>query len=189
MHDIREDFAKALQELLKSKTLEHITVKDIAESCNVSRQTFYYHFSDIYALVEWFFIQEASAALASNHDINTWQEGYRNVLKRLQDNKDLVTSVDRSAHREYLEDFIYKSLYNVIYRVVEEEAADMEVAASHKEFIARFYSLATLAMGLDWIKKGMKESPDEIADQVATLVRGDFKKALRKYETSRPANA
>jgi AcrR family transcriptional regulator len=76
MHDIREDFARALATLLKKETLEHITVKDIAESCNVTRQTFYYHFPDIYALIEWIFLQEASAALASNRDIDTWQEGY-----------------------------------------------------------------------------------------------------------------
>ena len=182
MHDIREDFARALATLLKNKILEHITVKDIAESCHVTRQTFYYHFPDIYALIEWIFLQEASAALASNRDIDTWQEGYCNVLKRLRDNRDLVINVNSSAHRDYLEHFMYKALHDVIYPVVEEEAVGMNVADSHKEFIARFYSLATLAMGIDWINKGMKEEPAEIADQVATLVRGDFKKALHKYE-------
>lgn len=179
----KEAFAESLKKMLEKKALDHITVKDIVEDCGVSRQAFYYHFKDIYDLVEWIFIEEASAALANNRDIDTWQHGYCQVLVRLRDNKPLVVNAYRSISREYLETFMYNVLFHVIYPVVEEQAEGMNVESRHKEFIAHFYSLAVVAMGLDWVRTGMKEDPEEIAEQVAMLVKGDFKKALKKYAT------
>ena len=177
----KEIFAESLKKMLEKEPLDHVTVKDIVEDCGVSRQAFYYHFKDIYDLVEWIFVEEASAALANNRDIDTWQQGYCHVLMRLRDNKNLVINAYRSISREYLETFMYNALFHVIYPVVEEQAEGMNVENKHKEFIAHFYSLAVVAMGLDWVRTGMKEDPEEIAGQVAMLVKGDFKKALNKY--------
>jgi hypothetical protein len=101
---------------------------------------------------------------------------------RLRDNKTFVINTYRSISREYLENFMYNVLFQVIYPVVEEQAEGMNVENKHKEFIAHFYSLAIVAMGLDWVHKGMKEDPEEITEQVATLVKGNFKKTLMKYE-------
>lgn len=183
LKNAKQVFAESLKKMLSKKSLDHITVKDLVEDCGVSRQAFYYHFTDIYNLVEWIFIEEASAALANNCDIDTWQQGYCRVLKRMCENKDLVINSYRSVSREYLENFMYKVLYQVIYPVVEEQAAGLNVDKKHKEFIAHFYSLAIVAMGIDWVRTGMKEEPEEIAEQVAVLVKGDFQKALKKYAT------
>ena len=45
--------AQSLKHLMEQKPLEKITVVDISEDCGVNRQTFYYHFQDIYDLIEW----------------------------------------------------------------------------------------------------------------------------------------
>ncbi|WP_411677473.1 TetR/AcrR family transcriptional regulator [Caproicibacter sp.] len=183
LKNAKEVFADSLKKMLEKKTLDHITVKDLVEDCGVTRQAFYYHFSDIYALVEWIFIEEASAALANNRDIDTWQQGYCRVLQRMKKNKNLVLNTYRSISREYLETFMYKVLYQVIFPVVEEQAKGLNVEKRHKEFIAHFYSLAVVAMGIDWVRTGMKEDPEEIAEQVAVLVKGDFQKVLKQYAT------
>lgn len=182
LKNAKEAFAESLKKMLEKKAFNHISIKDIAEDCGVSRQAFYYHFKDIYDLAEWIFIEEASVALANERDIDTWQHGYCKVLVRLRDNKTLVENVYHYISREYLDTFMYDVLYHVIYPVVEEQAEGMIVENKHKEFIARFYSLAGVAMGIDWVRTGMKENPEEIAEQVAVLMKGDFKKALKKYE-------
>ena len=56
--------AQSLKKLLQTKPLSKITINDIAEDCGVSRMTFYYHFKDIYDLVEWACIESATRALA-----------------------------------------------------------------------------------------------------------------------------
>ncbi|MDD4532837.1 MAG: TetR family transcriptional regulator, partial [Bacilli bacterium] len=39
--------AYSLKELLLEKPLSKITINDIANKCDINRQTFYYHFHDI----------------------------------------------------------------------------------------------------------------------------------------------
>ena len=53
----------SLKHLLLSKPLDKITVTDICEDCGISRMTFYYHFRDIYDLVEWVCLEDARVAL------------------------------------------------------------------------------------------------------------------------------
>ena len=43
----------ALKKELLTKPLDKITINDLAEDCGISRMAFYYHFKDIYDLVEW----------------------------------------------------------------------------------------------------------------------------------------
>ena len=49
----KEALAKAFAELLEKRSIDKVTVKDIVAACGVNRQTFYYHFRDIYDLMEW----------------------------------------------------------------------------------------------------------------------------------------
>ena len=44
---------ESLKRLLLEKPLGKITIADITSDCGISRMTFYYHFQDIYDLVEW----------------------------------------------------------------------------------------------------------------------------------------
>ena len=60
----KQALAATLKQLLEKKSLDDITVKEIVEACEVNRQTFYYHFQDIYDLLGWFLEQEARQALA-----------------------------------------------------------------------------------------------------------------------------
>jgi AcrR family transcriptional regulator len=178
---MKETFAAVLMETLKSKTLDKITVKDLVDSCGVSRQAFYYYFNDIYDIIEWIFLQEAEKVLMENSDINTWQFGYCLLLNWLKKNQALVINTYRSIQRDYVESFMNRVLYPYIIKVVEDQAAGLNVTPKQKEFIARFYTLAFNAISLEWIRNGMQDQPDEIANHVDILVKGDFKKALMNF--------
>lgn len=51
--EMKRMIAETLHELLRKKPLDKITVKELADYCHISRQTFYYHFQDIMQVVEW----------------------------------------------------------------------------------------------------------------------------------------
>lgn len=53
----------SLKNLLLQKPLNKITINDITEDCGINRMTFYYHFKDIYDLVEWACLEDATKAL------------------------------------------------------------------------------------------------------------------------------
>ena len=51
----KEALAESLKKLMNTTALAKITINDIVKDCGVNRRTFYYHFQDIYALLEWIF--------------------------------------------------------------------------------------------------------------------------------------
>ena len=172
--------AASLIKLLSQKPLDKVTVKDIVEDCGVNRQTFYYHFKDIYDLVEWVCVEDATRILGENKTYDTWQQGFLQILEALRKDKAFFTSVYRSISREQLENYLYRLTYDLMMGVVEERAAGMTVRPEDKEFIANFYKFAFVGLTLDWIKNDMRQDPAQLVEQLSTLIHGDVTKALEK---------
>lgn len=61
----------SLKNLLLQKPLNKITINDITEDCGINRMTFYYHFKDIYDLVEWACLEDATKALEGKKTAET----------------------------------------------------------------------------------------------------------------------
>ena len=68
--------AQSLIKLLYREPLSSITVQQITDDCGVNRQTFYYHFQDIYALLEWIFEEDARQLLGGNVTYASWKEKF-----------------------------------------------------------------------------------------------------------------
>ena len=176
-----EILVSALELVLQKKPIDKITVKDIVSECDLTRQTFYNHFTDIYELVDWAAGQATKRALNNSADYNNWQQGFYDVMIIIRDNQTIIDNTYKSAYRDLMEKHIYQVIYSYIIAVVEKQAVGMSVDQKHKDFIAHFYSLAFIAVIFEWLKDGMKDDPQDIVDQTAVLVQGDFKKALNKY--------
>ena len=94
---------QSLKNLLLKKPLTKITVGDIAEDCGINRMTFYYHFKDIYDLVEWSCLEDAKRALDQNRTHDTWQQGLLQIFSAVQENKPFIMNVYRCVHSEQVE--------------------------------------------------------------------------------------
>lgn len=184
MANMQQIFAKTLIEMLNTKPLNMITITDIVKECGVSRQSFYYYFDDIYDLIEWYFTKESEKALKEYSDIDSWQTGYIRIMRWAQKNKMLVMNTYRSIQREYIEIFMYRILYQYIIKVVNTEADSLYVTEEQCASVAQFYTLAINAISLEWIRTGMKDAPESIAENVNFMIEGDFKKALLKFQSA-----
>lgn len=59
----KQDLEASLKKVMLQKPLDKITISDITSDCGISRMAFYYHFKDIYDLVEWSCLEDAKRAL------------------------------------------------------------------------------------------------------------------------------
>lgn len=175
----------SLKNLLLQKPLNKITISDIANDCGINRMTFYYHFKDIYDLIEWICTEETARAINGKKTYETWQQGFLQTFQMILENKPFFSNVYHSISREKMEDYLYAITFNFLIEVVEEKAVGMSVAESDKNFIANFYNFAFVGLLLDWIKKGMQEDPQLIIDQVSALIYGDVTRALNKYQSNK----
>lgn len=173
----------SLKHLLLQKPLPKITIQDITDDCGISRMTFYYHFKDIYDLVEWACIEDAQKVLGENRHYDSWEKGLLDIFKAVRENKPFILNVYHSVSREQIETYLYQLTYQLMIDVVEEKAVGLRVSAEDKNFIADFYKYALVGLMLDWIKKDMKEDPQDLVNRLAILVHGNIVAALQHYDT------
>lgn len=77
----------ALRQLLEEKPLDQIRVRELTALCGIRRQSFYYHFPDVYALFAWSLARETEGLLARQAQCLTWQQALRTLLVRLAQNR------------------------------------------------------------------------------------------------------
>ena len=111
----------SLKRLLLRKPLDKITITDITTDCGISRMAFYYHFKDIYDLVEWCCVEDGTKALQDKKTYDSWTEGLTQVFEAVLENKPFIMNVYRCVSREKMENYLYKLTYHLIAGVVEEK--------------------------------------------------------------------
>ena len=131
---------QSLKNLLLKKPLTKITVGDITDDCGINRMTFYYHFKDIYDLVEWSCLEDAKRALEEKKTYDTWQQGFLQIFKAVQENKPFILNVYRCVHREQVEKYLQPLVDQLLLNVINEEAAGITLRDEDKQFIAQVYS-------------------------------------------------
>lgn len=175
----------SLKHLLLQKPLKKITINDIAEDCGISRMTFYYHFKDIYDLVEWACVEDAAQALAGKKTYDTWQEGFLNIFYAVQANKPFIMNVYHSVSRERIEQYLNPLIHSLILGVVQEKSVGMSVSEADQQFIANFYEYAFIGVMLEWIGSNMREDPAAIVERTSKLVHGSILRALNVFRTDK----
>jgi probable dihydroxyacetone kinase regulator len=181
----KKALAASLKKLLTQKTLGKITVIDIAKDCGVNRQTFYYHFHDIYDLVEWTFLNEAAHALGSSKTYETWQQGFLKIFNYILENKALIKNLYHSAGREPLVRYLYRETHHLLMDVVREKAGGLPVREGELAFIAHFYKYAFAGILLEWVRAGMMQEPADVIEKLSVLIQGNMEAALERYSAGR----
>lgn len=177
---------QSLKNLLQQKPLSKITISDITEDCGISRMTFYYHFKDIYDLVEWACAEDAARALQNKKTYDTWQQGFVQIFHAVRENKVFVMNVYRCVNREQVEKYLVPLTDQLIMGVITERAAVMTVREADQQFIAQVYSYAFVGIMLDWIRDDMRADPEELVNRLAMVIRGGITQALERFRTDRP---
>ena len=171
----------SLKKLMLKKPLDKITIRDITDDCGISRMTFYYHFQDIYDLVEWCCIEDATAALQGKKTCDTWNEGLVQIFEAVLENKAFILNAYRCISRDQIERYLYRLTYELIRGVVDEKAAGLPISEEDKAFIADFYKYNFVGIMLDWIRQGMREDYQEIVDKTALTLHGNIGNSIHNF--------
>lgn len=172
--------ASSLKKMMKTTPFDKISVVHLVSECEINRQTFYYHFQDIYELLGWIYKNEALVKINDYTTYDTWQEGFLKIFLYVQDNDKFCMNTFRSLARDHLDNFLYEITFELLIKVVNEIADGLEVDKQKMKFIANFYSFAFIGILTNWMKEGMKEDPEIIVSNINKLIEGDIKRTLGK---------
>lgn len=129
---------EALKEMMEKKPLDEISVVNLTRKCGINRQTFYYHFHDIYDLLTLLFLNEN---IPNIDKAKRLREMVYAIYQYYEDNSLFIDAALNSAGKELFQQFIYNNCFNVILRLVNEAPNNKRLLTSERRSIARFYAL------------------------------------------------
>ena len=163
----KQALATALRDLLNTTTLDNITVKDIVDRADVSRQTFYYHFGDIYQLLDWAF-QSSLKKLYERSEEN-WRDRILFAVEYLRTNRALTMNVYHSLGAEYLGAALEKAIRPVVAGAFGHIDLPLQINEEDREFAISFFTYGVMGTILQWLDAGMSESLDRIVNDIYHL--------------------
>ena len=178
----KKALADALKKMMVIKPIDRITVNDLVETCGVSRQTFYYHFDDVYDLLEWVFEEDANANLPSEVVYDNWKHDVTLWCKYLYDNSTFALNVYNSNSRLYMLRYIKGRLRECIRSFSEIVAENRSIDRQDFEFIVEFYSNIVVGLISQWMDQGMQLPKEITTDKVLRVLDNSIENIMARFE-------
>ena len=131
--------AETLKSLMSEVPLDSISVTMLSERCHINRQTFYYHFHDIYDLLTLVFLDES---IPKAEEATNIKKLVKIIYSYYTANKNFIDATLSSAGKELFQEFIYNITYQNILRFIEEIPDSKKLKLNDRKIITRFYALA-----------------------------------------------
>lgn len=171
---IKRVLASTLKEMAEKKSLSKITINDLTQACDVSRQTFYNNFKDIYDLVEWIYLKEVVTPIERGRIYDKWQDALTSIFQYISENHVFVLNTYRSFGKGFLEKVLRQEIELFLSNQVFKKIEVTKEEAKQVEFSYSFYTYALVGVGLDWIEKQMPESVEELVGRIEKVMLGEI---------------
>ena len=162
----KEMLAESLMKLLARRTLDKITIQDIVDDCGYNRQTFYYHFHDIYDLIDWIFAAQTQELIEKCRACGSLDVGVEAVIAYMRGNRRLTLNILRSVNGEKLLDNLYRSAQSIVLSALENHPGVQELSAEYRELVAEAFKYALAGLLIDWMRAGI---PEDRVNKVRTM--------------------
>ena len=175
--EIKNSFIK----LLTERPISQITVKDIVEDCGVNRNSFYYHFQDIYDLLDWTLQEDIHRLIVNEIELDNWEESIAALFAYMQANRLLILNAFHSLERDTLEREVFKLLSPLLHRLFYAQSGFDRLCEADQDFIVSVYGLGIAGLLLRWIGTNMLAPPEPLIRQLYRLADGSLEGIVQRF--------
>lgn len=171
---------KVFGDLAASRPVDKITVKDITDQCGISRNTFYYHYQDIYQVLKAYvqYSAEHVIELMVEDEGEDGKAGLKEI-RYLEANRELLCNLYRSAANEEVRNCLQSASQIIFDRLIESVSQGMEVQAEDKKILSAVCQYTVRGIMTSWMEEdGMLNG--ETLEQVLVRLNYLFKGAIRE---------
>ena len=172
--------ARAMKECMKTTSVENITVKQITEKCELTRQTFYRNFLDKYDLINWYFDKILIESFAHMGEGKTVYEALVNKFHYIQEEKLFFKAAFKNDTQNCLRDHDFELIREFYKNQIEEKSG--KTMSEHLQFQLEMYCQGSIYMTVQWVLGEMKESPENLAHALAQSMPEELAKVFRELE-------
>jgi len=145
--------------LVGKKPLDKITVKDIVEDCDITRNTFYYHFQDVFDLMGEVFHSQFRLVMEREKEAGSWAKLLPEYIKFAQQNRSFLLHIYHSSHRDELERIFFVTATEYITQALRNYPEAVSVSDENLSLLARMLFHVLNGMLHEWMNSGMQEDP------------------------------
>ena len=177
----KRELAAALKKLMAVKPINKITVRDLAAECGINRNSFYYHFEDIYALFKWMVEAEAVEIVQQYDLMMDSHEVVNFVLDYVESNQYLLSNAYNAVGQAGLKRFLYLDFISCLGSLIAQGARKQGVTLDedYKQFLCAFYAEAIAGTLLDYITHPQARSREKVVSYVERLLRSTLPAAIQ----------
>lgn len=178
----RKAILYTFQEMLRQMPFDKITVSALVAKCEISSNTFYYHYRDIYDLLDsWFQIVVKEKYLAQLRKDWCLRDALKVLLRDMKANADLVYHLFNSLSRERLERHIFESTDDTFYQLVCVKTAGVSIPEEELRSVVEYNSYALLGFLLKFLWKNMSSDIDENVDRISRICEENIQRLIAQY--------
>ena len=181
MSDItKRAISASLKNLLREKKLNKITVQDIADDCGINRQTFYYHFQDIPALLQEMMDEKAALLIQQHYTFGRPLDCIQPALQYGKAHKQAILHVYRAVPRETFLTYLERLSQHMVDEYFHNISKELSIPAEDAHILNRYYKCTTVGCLLDWLDAGMGYDLEAELQRLCDLMDGEGKRVLHK---------
>ena len=166
----------ALKTMMGKYPLEEISVTKLTNKCHVNRQTFYYHFHDIYDLLNLLFLDEKIEGIEQAKNA---REMLACIYNYYEDNADFIGATIKSAAKDLFGEFIFNTCFQCFTRFVEAVELSKKVDKNHKKNIVRYYSSAFSSLIINYLETAKSKTLKGLLSSFEFLGEGEIARSVQ----------
>ena len=180
MNDLtKQAIAASLAKLLQERPISQITVKDVCADCGLNRQTFYYHFQDIYDLLFWLVRKDITAYYHTQKIAPANMSDYLYSLFRYcREHSRLVRHAYNPANRVRYEIAFRNASEPALRRKIEAYENYSLVSEEDADMLISFYAYSAAALFFRWLESGLPQTFQEERFQKYCMILDESVNAL-----------
>ncbi|MDE6201806.1 MAG: TetR/AcrR family transcriptional regulator [Clostridiales bacterium] len=168
--------------LLEERPLNKITIKDIVEDCGINRNSFYYHFQDIPALIGEIVSGEIDRIIKQYPSVDNFTECVKIAAEFSLNHRKAVLHVFNSVNRDIFENYMWRICGYLVEVYLRPLCAEHKVSESDKNVIIQFYKCEVFGQIIGWLDGGMKDDIIATTTRLSELRKGMIDELFKRCE-------
>ena len=167
-------------ELLNEKPLNQITVKMIVEKCGINRNSFYYHYQDLPAVIEETVREEADRIMREYPSVDSIEIALQAAVDFAAKNRRAILHIYNSVNRELYEQYLWQVAEAVVTAYTDTILADTPINENDRRILIQFYKCACFGMTTEWIRTGMHSDVQQDIKRLCELQKGTTEEVIKR---------
>lgn len=166
--------------MAEKRPINKITIRNIVDECEITRNTFYYHFHDLYD-VYVSFVDSKIEELMKNAGTDS-EAAFFDFIELAVSYRKVWLNLYKSIGRDRLSAFVTEKVKQFIVMSISKEYDIEAISALDLEIICTFYGEAIFGILLNWIKDSRFDTKDQLKyslERIRLLFDGQFETLIK----------